>query len=297
MKNQDGSTPLDLARSEEKQDVVSFLSGPLDQSITELRDLIKEFEDLPRERKSCGNFIVDDNIWIINRDLAILNLREVIKLFNRYPKVIDWSGKYRKTFTFGGSISRDYPELKDAMACASEDGIWLDNDSFSLSLEEFRRMCLRGQRERMARDGVRRNWLTHANAWEFQAVRHEFGHAFEFLFRYAMAERNEKYEDRTVYCREFKTFLLDFAKYEGWDETAPKMTEYGLTDDMEWFAESFANAQNPLADEPFEEDPGVTREENERQKKMMNEARLVGRFALSKASDFGYYSALKPSPH
>jgi len=295
VKNKEGKTPIDIARSKnDRNDIVNFLSETRDPRITELRKLINEFESLPRERKTGGRFIVDKNIWDINRDLAILNLREIINLFNRYPKLIDWSGKYRGKFTFGTRLSNEVPENKGTIACANVECIWLGSNYFSLSLDDFRETCRTNQREQMRDDGILRAWHSRANPWELQTVRHEFGHVFQFLFQEVMAEQNPKYKDRDVYCNEFKHFLLDFAEYEDWDENLPQTSKYGLKNDREWFAESFANAQNGLDHRPFEDDQSLSDEQNKKQRKMMKEARLVGRFALNKASDFGYSSSIKP---
>jgi len=288
MKNKYGKTPLEIARAAGKQDIVQLLSDSLDSNSVQLRALIHEFENLPRERKAEGRFIVDDNIWIINRELAIINLREVIRLFRRYPKLIDWSGKYNGIFTFGGRLSNDDPNYRSATACATTDAkcIELGSYYFSLSLDEFRRICQDNQKEDEDEDGVKRCWHVRAVEWELKTVRHEFGHVFQFLFRYAMAEKNPQWKDEKEYCRKFKEMIIVDARKYGWNEAAPPMSGYGLTKDWEWFAECFANAQNAFAQKPFEKDPNVSAEENERQRIMLNEARLIGSFCWHKANDF-----------
>lgn len=287
-KDEYGKTPLDFEKHEEVEDTVRLYSAVFDRSINELRDLIREFENFPRERETGGKFIVDKNIWDVNRELAILNLREVIRLFRRYPKLIDWSGKYCGTFTFGGRLSNDDPGNEGTIACASVRGdfIKLGSHFFSLSLEEFKRMCQQNQKEYLCEDGVKRNWHVRADKWELQTVRHEFGHVFQFLFKYVMTKKNGAWRDESEYCRKFKEFIIVNARKFGWDESAPKMGKYGRSADWEWFAESFANAQNAFADEPFREDPDLSAEENERQKKMLNEARLVGDVCWHLANDF-----------
>jgi len=156
-------------------------------------------------------------------------------------------------------------------------------------------MCKDNQRQKL-RDGSLNSWFVRSNIFDLHIIRHEFGHVFQYLFQDFLAEKNPKFADSSVYAREFKNFLLDFARFEEWDESVMTMSEYGQKNDFEWFAESFANSLNVLDDRPFEEDPKISPEEREKQKKLMNEARLVGRFVLCKASDFGYYASSKSPP-
>ena len=57
--------------------------------------------------------------------------------------------------------------------------------------------------------------------------------------------------------------------------------------DWEWFAECFANCQNVLDDRPFHDDPALSPEENRRSRIILQEARLVGHFALDSTTRFG----------
>jgi len=284
-KNFDGDTPIQLARKNDHTDVVRVLLNT-PSGVKELRSLIDEFEHLPAERGSSGRFSVHNHIWKINRELARINLVELIRLFRRYPKLIDWSGKYIGRFTFGELFSSDTD-----IARANEYGIYL-GEFYLWSSWDFRQMCERAQQKDLGKDGKLRPWHTASNVLELQTLRHEFGHVFEFLYQHHIAERNPKYRDRKVYCQEFKEFLLNSANYGEWDKRK-LMSRYGTSNDMEWFAESFANAQIV-----FEEEGDKKERENkdgleERQKDLINEARLVGRFALNEASDFGFSKSKK----
>ena len=254
-----------------------------------LNNLIKEFEGLPEWRKSGGRFVAHPNIWNINRDLAVIHMREIIRLFRAYPVLIDWSAKYskNKTFTFGEPVSNDTPGNENMVACANRSAIWLGTKFFSQSLEEFRNSLKRSQRESAQNDGSVRSFLVHSNAWELESVRHEFGHVFQFLLQYAMAEIYPKYKSRDIFCEECKQYLMNIAKTRGLDETAREMSQYGSTESWEWFAESFANSQNAIDGSSFQADDRVSPEENRRMKKLMNEARIVGEYAQQVGTDFG----------
>ena len=132
MKDRSGITPLDLARSKRNNDIVQYLLHPSD-NVAQLKELIRVFEGLPACYGAKGRFVVDSNIWRINRDHALLNLREVIRLFKTYNMLINWSGEYYGLFTFGGPKSNDEPGDEGTIACANGSGIgWERNTSLFL---------------------------------------------------------------------------------------------------------------------------------------------------------------------
>jgi len=196
------------------------------RNASRLHKLVEEFENLPKERESGGRFVVDKNIWAINRELAIVNLEELIRLFRRYPKLIDWSGIYHGLFTFGAPLSNDDPRQERVIADSSADKIRLGSHYFSQPRQVFREMCKDNQREKL-RDGSINSWFVRSNIFDLHIIRHEFGHVFQFLFQDFLAEKNPKFADSSVYAREFKNFLLDFARFEEWDESVMTMSEYG----------------------------------------------------------------------
>jgi len=108
----EGKTALDLARERGLDEIVQFLSH-IPDDVTELWELIHEFEGLPARGKQEGRFVVDPFIWRVNRDLAIINLREVIRLFKYYHKLIDWSCQYNGGFTLGVPRSNDNQGMKE----------------------------------------------------------------------------------------------------------------------------------------------------------------------------------------
>ena len=281
--NDKRDSPFDLARRLGREQIISAFTPSKLAKLKELRELVDEFVSLPNERKGGGRFIVDENIWTINIDLAIPTLRELIALFRAFPKVIDWSAKYssKGTFIFGTPISNDNPKDEGTIAAATINCIYLGTKYYSSSLETFREDAKRMQTEK-DEDGT--TWHVPTIVHELQTIRHEFGHVLQDLFQKTLVSRNPKYSKDLFFCGALKDHFIKIAKLRKWDVDVPRMSRYGATKDKpwEWFAESFANSRNAM-----DIDPALPEQVRRINEMIINEARIVGEFVEKHATDIG----------
>ena len=245
--------------------VARIISNPPPE-VSRIRELIDSFTNIPITRKTGGKFRVSSFIWEINTDLAIINLEEIIRLLNHYIKIVDWISLYYGTFVFGLPLQND-GDHRGTIACTNGETIELGTTFFTMTLEEFRQTSQQNQNSQ---------WHVPANIPELQTIRHEFGHIFQFLLQNKMAEKNPAYRDLNFFANKIKEYLINKARLRGWDRTARRMSSYGNTSKLEWFAESFANAQNVM-------DVDLNDQDDE----LLNEARIVGELAEDIATDIG----------
>jgi len=257
----------EFLRSHRYIQVAEIISNP-PRDVVRMRSLIDEFTSLPLKRQTNGQFLVSSYIWEMNRDLAIVNLQEIIRLFNHYPKTIDWISEYYGTFIFGTPLQNNKPKNQNTIACTNGSYIRFGTKFYSMPLGDFRRNCQGWQMTQHH---------TTSNKPELQSIRHEFGHVLQMVFFSHMSHMNQRHINIDNFANEIKKFLINIAKLQGWDSTARRISQYGMESDQEWFAESFANAQNVL-DEP----------ESEQVDDLINEARVVGIFAENIATDIGF---------